>query len=128
MSWHFSTAKKDSEGRIKNQNFVSLMMQPKPSCASFIMTCRLTLFKNLTLMVVWQSTFMQIEQQLQGQGNIWRLLQETPRRFRDNILHKKLLPSAVSQFYSKGGEGTFFRGIGKCLPNYTASYHRREKP
>jgi len=50
-----STAKKECECRIKNQNFVSLMRQPRTPRTKFIMTYRLTLVKNLTFMAVWQS-------------------------------------------------------------------------
>jgi hypothetical protein len=71
---------------------------------------------------------MKSEQQLQSQGNNWRLIQKTPRRFRENINHETLFPSTFSHSYSKEGVGMFIRDIGKYLPNYMASYHRKEKP
>lgn len=50
-----SATEKECECIIKNKNFVSLTRQPKTSRTKFIMTYRLALVKNLTIMAVWQS-------------------------------------------------------------------------
>lgn len=51
----FSTTKRVCERRIKNRNFVITYEAAETSRTGFIMTYRLTLVKNLTIMVVWQS-------------------------------------------------------------------------
>jgi len=63
-----STTKKECECRIKNQHFVSLTMQPKTCRTNFIMTYRLAVFKNLTIMVVRQSVPCQVNNSCRVKG------------------------------------------------------------
>lgn len=63
-----ATTKEECECGIKNQNFVTLMRQPKTSRTKFIMTYRLALFKHLAIMVVWQSVPCKVKNNCRVKG------------------------------------------------------------